>query len=91
MWHKSMQRTSYTTLLTEANRGIENVLFLRGTCQHRQKNHIKQNYALIRRNYCRKKLHNVMIQGPAGLAVKPLGLHMVNVGSITTGPTHGEA
>ena len=29
--------------------------------------------------------------GPAGLAVKPLGLHVVNVGSIPTGPTHGEA
>ena len=29
-------------------------------------------------------------QGPAGLAVKPLDLHLVNVGSIPTGPTHGE-
>ena len=29
--------------------------------------------------------------GPAGLAVKPLDLHVVNVGSIPTGPTHGEA
>ena len=28
--------------------------------------------------------------GPAGLAVKPLDLHLVNVGSIPTGPTHGE-
>ena len=28
--------------------------------------------------------------GPAGLAVKPLGLHVVHVGSIPTGPTHGE-
>ena len=28
--------------------------------------------------------------GPAGLAVKPLDLHVVNVGSIPTGPTHGE-
>ena len=25
---------------------------------------------------------------PAGLAVKPLGLHVVHVGSIPTGPTH---
>ena len=30
-------------------------------------------------------------RGPAGLAVKPLDLHLVNVGSIPTGPTHGEA
>ena len=29
-------------------------------------------------------------QGPACLAVKPLDLHLVNVGSIPTGPTHGE-
>ena len=29
-------------------------------------------------------------RGPAGLAVKPLDLHLVNVGSIPTGPTHGE-
>ena len=29
--------------------------------------------------------------GPAGLAVKPLGLHVVNVFSIPTGPTHSEA
>ena len=29
-------------------------------------------------------------QGPAGLAVNPLDLHLVNVGSIPTGPTHGE-
>ena len=28
--------------------------------------------------------------GPAGLAVKPLDLHLVNVGSIPTGPTHSE-
>ena len=28
--------------------------------------------------------------GPAGIAVKPLDLHLVNVGSIPTGPTHGE-
>ena len=28
--------------------------------------------------------------GPAGLAVKPLGLHLVIVCSIPTGPTHGE-
>ena len=27
---------------------------------------------------------------PVGLAVKPLGLHLVNEGSIPTGPTHGE-
>ena len=26
----------------------------------------------------------------AGLAVKPLDLHLVNVGSVPTGPTHGE-
>ena len=30
------------------------------------------------------------LEGPAGLAVKTLGLHLVNVGSIPTGPTHGE-
>ena len=29
-------------------------------------------------------------QGPAGLAVRPLDLHLVIVGSIPTGPTHGE-
>ena len=28
--------------------------------------------------------------GPAGLAVKPLDLHLVIVGSIPTGPMHGE-
>ena len=28
--------------------------------------------------------------GPAGLAVNPLGLHLVHVGSIPPGPTHGE-
>ena len=28
--------------------------------------------------------------GPAGLAVNPLDLHLVNVGSIPTAPTHGE-
>ena len=28
--------------------------------------------------------------GPADLAVKQLHLHLVNVGSIPTGPTHGE-
>ena len=28
--------------------------------------------------------------GPAGLNVKPLDLHLVNVDSIPTGPTHGE-
>ena len=27
---------------------------------------------------------------PAGLAVKPLDLHLVNLGSIPTGPTYGE-
>ena len=27
--------------------------------------------------------------GPAGLAVEPLDLHVVKVGSIPTGPTHG--
>ena len=31
-----------------------------------------------------------MWEGPACLAVKPLDLHLVNVGSIPTGPTHGE-
>ena len=36
-------------------------------------------------------LLGIVVQpGPAGLAVKPLDLHMVNVGSIPTGPTHGE-
>ena len=30
------------------------------------------------------------LAGPAGLAVKPLDLHLVNVASIPTGPTHGE-
>ena len=30
------------------------------------------------------------MQGPACLAVKPLDLHVVIVGSIPTGPTHGE-
>ena len=29
-------------------------------------------------------------EGPVGLAVKPLDLHLLNVGSISTGPTHGE-
>ena len=29
-------------------------------------------------------------KGPAGLAVKPLDLHLVNMASIHTGPTHGE-
>ena len=28
--------------------------------------------------------------GPAGLADKPLDLHLLNVGSIPTGPTHGK-
>ena len=28
--------------------------------------------------------------GPTGLAVKPLDLHLVKVGSIPTRPTHGE-
>ena len=28
--------------------------------------------------------------GPAGLAVRPLDLHVVNVGSIPTGSTHSE-
>ena len=33
-------------------------------------------------------LLGIVVQpGPAGLAVKPLGLHVVNVGSIPTGPT----
>ena len=32
----------------------------------------------------------VSATGPAGLAVKPLDLHLVNVGSIPTGPAHGE-
>ena len=36
-------------------------------------------------------LHGIVVQGPACLAVKPLDLHMVNVASIPTGPTHGEA
>ena len=29
-------------------------------------------------------------RGPAGLAVQPLDWHLVNVGSIPTGPTYGE-
>ena len=28
--------------------------------------------------------------GPAGLVLQPLDLHLVNVGSIPTGPTHAE-
>ena len=28
--------------------------------------------------------------GPACLAVQPLGLHVVHVGSVPTGPAHGE-
>ena len=32
---------------------------------------------------------DVIVEGPAGLAVKPLDLHLVNVGSIP-GPTHGQ-
>ena len=28
--------------------------------------------------------------GPAGLVVKPIDLHLINLGSIPTGPTHGE-
>ena len=35
-------------------------------------------------------LQKVQKEGPVGLAVKPLDLHEVNVGSIPTGPTHGE-
>ena len=34
--------------------------------------------------------HNYRLSGHAGLAVKPLDLHLVKVGSIPTGPTHGE-
>ena len=34
--------------------------------------------------------NNLQLRGPAGLAVKPLDLHLVNVGSIPTGPMHGE-
>ena len=30
---------------------------------------------------------SVDVSGPAGLAVKPLDLHVVSVGSIPTGPT----
>ena len=40
----------------------------------------------------RQHLSKVQLpQGPACLAVKPLGLHVVNVDSIPTGATHGEA
>ena len=35
-------------------------------------------------------LDQLVHQGPAGLAVKPLDLHVVHVGSIPAGPTHGE-
>ena len=45
----------------------------------------------------KKKMRQVILdsiftaaQGPAGLAVMPLDLHLVNVGWIPTGPTHGE-
>ena len=33
---------------------------------------------------------SISLSGPAGLAVKPLDLHVVSVGSIPTGPSHGE-
>ena len=33
---------------------------------------------------------SLLDEGPAGLAVKNLDLHVVNVGSIPTGPTHGK-
>ena len=39
---------------------------------------------------CSLNLHVVNTKGPAGLAVKPLGVHLVIVGSIPTAPTHGE-
>ena len=32
----------------------------------------------------------MILLGPACLAVKPLHLHLVNVGSIPTAPMHGE-
>ena len=35
----------------------------------------------------RKKVY---MEGPACLEVQPLDLHVVSVGSIPTGPTHGE-
>ena len=37
-----------------------------------------------------RKVIRSFTKGPACLAVKPLDLHLVNVGSIPTGPTHGE-
>ena len=38
-----------------------------------------------------RDLVSIVVQpGPAGPAVKPLELHVVNVGSIPTGLTHGE-
>ena len=36
------------------------------------------------------RLSDPQFLGPACLAVKPLDFHLVNVGSIPTGPTHGE-
>ena len=33
---------------------------------------------------------NTQLMGPAGLAVEPLDLHVVNTGSIPVAPTHGE-
>ena len=35
-------------------------------------------------------MYFTIIKGPAGLAVNPLDLHVVHVGSIPTGPTHGK-
>ena len=40
--------------------------------------------------FIRTAASDIGSSGPAGLAVKPLDLHLVNVGSIPTGPTHGE-
>ena len=44
----------------------------------------------FRENSVTKRFLIIQSKGPAGLAVQPLVLHLVNVGSIPTGPTHGE-
>ena len=35
-------------------------------------------------------IYRLFYKGSAGLALKPLDMHLVNVASIPTGPTHGE-
>ena len=47
-----------------------------------------KTYDRLWRNYWEKKLP--LSKEPAGLVVQPLDLHLVNVGAIPTGPTHGE-